>query len=261
MNTTFTADLLDTWRRNLPAEFEARYNARFGKRVKPILDFSFYHKVSAVKSSQIEGSRVDLNSYFNAKSALSRTRAKDARDIDNLVLAYEFAETNPLTEKNLLKAHAILSENLVKKTYRGIYRDVEMLVRDSESNAVEYEAARAFDVKRLMRVFFETVQGFKPSSKKGQDKEAFFYAALSHVFFVKIHPFIDGNGRTARLIEKWFLSEWIGKKAWAVESESYYYKNLSDYYLNLKRIGLFYESLNYQNAIAFLLMLPNAIKP
>jgi len=35
------------------------------------------------------------------------------------------------------------------------------------------------------------------------DSELFF-AALIHLVFVKIHPFDDGNGRAARLLEKWF---------------------------------------------------------
>ncbi len=43
--------------------------------------------------------------------------------------------------------------------------------------------------------------------------EVFYYASLIHLVFVKIHPFQDGNGRTARLIEKWFFIEKIWQKA------------------------------------------------
>jgi Fic family protein len=71
---------------------------------------------------------------------------------------------------------------------------------------------------------------------------------------VKIHPFQDGNGRTARLIEKWFLLEKLGEKANAIQLEKNYYKNLSHYYNNIKKIGLEYEDLNYRNSLDFLLM-------
>ena len=55
--------------------------------------------------------------------------------------------------------------------------------------------------------------------------EVFYYAALIHLVFVKIHPFQDGNGRTARLMEKWFLIEKIGQIATSVQLEKNYYIN------------------------------------
>lgn len=47
--------------------------------------------------------------------------------------------------------------------------------------------------------------------------EIFYYAAFVHLVFIKIHPSQDGNGRTARLLEKWFLIEKMGEKATAVQ--------------------------------------------
>ena len=74
------------------------------------------------------------------------------------------------------------------------------------------------------------------------------------MIFVKIHPFQDGNGRAARLVERWFLIEKIGEKAALIQLEKNYYKNLKQYYLNIKKIGLEYEKLNYSKSLDFLLM-------
>jgi Fic family protein len=84
--------------------------------------------------------------------------------------------------------------------------------------------------------------------------EVFYYAALVHLVFVKIHPFQDGNGRSARLIEKWFLIEKIGQKAAPVQLEKNYYTNLKDYYSNLRKLGLEYDDLDYNKSLDFLLM-------
>ena len=80
----------------------------------------------------------------------------------------------------------------------------------------------------------------------------FYYASMLHLVFVKIHPFQDGNGRTARLLEKWFLIEKIGQKAIAVQLEKNYYKHLKDYYANIRKLGLEYEVLDCGKSLDFL---------
>ena len=92
-----------------------------------------------------------------------------------------------------------------------------------------------------------------------QYKKFFFYAALLHLVFVKIHPFEDGNGRTARLIEKWFLAEKLGDKAWLIQSEKNYYTHHQLYYANIRKLGLEYDELDYNEALPFLGMLAEAI--
>jgi Fic family protein len=74
--------------------------------------------------------------------------------------------------------------------------------------------------------------------------------------FVKIHPFADGNGRAARLIEKWFLAQYLGNIAWSVPSEINYYLKRDKYYDTLK-VGSTYEEVDYTMALPFLLLLPS----
>jgi Fic family protein len=77
--------------------------------------------------------------------------------------------------------------------------------------------------------------------------------------FVKIHPFQDGNGRTARLMEKWFLIEKIGQKVISVQLEKNYYMKINEYYSNLRKLGLEYVELDYSKSLDFLLMTVSGI--
>ena len=53
-------------------------------------------------------------------------------------------------------------------------------------------------------------------------QEVFYFVSIIHLGFMKIHPCNDGNGRSGRWLEKWFLLEKLGAKAWFVQSEKYY---------------------------------------
>ena len=89
--------------------------------------------------------------------------------------------------------------------------------------------------------------------------QVFYFASMIHLIFVQIHPFADGNGRSARLIEKWFLSQKLGINAWFIQSERLYHKRLTSYYKNV-HLGDQYDKVNYDYSIPFLLMLPMALR-
>jgi len=91
-------------------------------------------------------------------------------------------------------------------------------------------------------------------------KEVFYYAFMISLVFVKIHPFEDGNGRTSRLLEKWFIAEKLGKKAWFLKSELNYYNKRKSYFLALNRMGLFYEDTDYSKAIRVAVYTANTLK-
>lgn len=89
-------------------------------------------------------------------------------------------------------------------------------------------------------------------------EEVFYHASFIHLIFVHIHPFSDGNGRAARLLEKWFLAQKIGEIAWGIQSEKYYKEHQSEYYDNIN-LGVNYYELDYDRCIPFLLMLVSSV--
>jgi Fic family protein len=218
--------------------------------------FSFYTSVASVFSSKIEGESIDLDSYIKHKKFSVEFQPDYTKKTDDLYNAYIFAQHNPLNSDSVSEAHKLLSKHLVTESQQGKYRSQNMYVT-TDDGRIEYVAASPFEVKEEMEKFYADMMHL--IQEPMNIKEAFFFAAMAHLIFAKIHPWIDGNGRTARLIEKWFLSEKLGKKAWYLQSEKNYYRHHQLYYKNLRSLGLEYDQLDYSKALPFLLMLPESL--
>jgi Fic family protein len=217
----------------------------------PVDYFQFYKSVSSVYSSKIEGEDIDFDSFFKHKFMNVKFKADYTKKADDLYKAYDFIDTNELTLINVKRAHSILSNNLLPKSQQGLIRRNPMFVINS-NDQIEYVATSPDKVEVELEKLFEDIKLLK--TKDLNSFEIFYYASLIHLVFVKIHPFQDGNGRTARLIEKWFLLEQIGEKANSIQLEKNYFTKLKDYYNNIKKLGLEYEELDYKKSLDFILM-------
>jgi Fic family protein len=210
-----------------------------------------------VFSSKIEGEAIELDSYIKHKKFGIEFSPDYTKKIDDLYEAYIFAKTHALNEVNIRKAHALLSKNMLTKNKKGNYRAQNMYVSTPDGR-IAYVAASLVDVESEMKKFYTDVALLL--ERKMTVAEAFFFGAMIHLVFVKIYPWNDGNGRSARLIEKWFLAQKLGERAWFLQSEKMYYLEQQNYYNNIRLVGLEYKNLEYSHALPFLLMLPNAVK-
>jgi Fic family protein len=242
------------------------YNKSIGKEIPRLIngfdfsenrgEFDYLTKSSAVYSSNIEGNSIDLNSYMNYEMNNDKFKAgKEIEEIENLIEAYEYAQTNKLNEKNLLNCHKIFSDTLLIRSKRGKYRIEQVGVFGKAGLA--YMAVEPEFVAKEMKLFFQDLSEL--ISSELNEVEVFYFASLIHLRFVHIHPFRDGNGRAARLIEKWFVAEKLGRDFWKIPSEQYYKINQAIYYETLN-LGVNFYELNYDNCIGFLEMLPNCLK-
>jgi len=242
------------------------YSERDGKQILDLIqdfdfsedknNFEYLTKASAVYSSNIEGNSIDLNSYMNYELSKQKFKeGKEVEEIEQLIKAYEFAQKNKLTEENLLKTHEILSKPLLIKSKQGKYR-IEPVGIFGKSG-IAYLAVEPEFVTEQMTFFFEELN--KLLNETLNEVEVFYFASLIHLRFVHIHPFRDGNGRTARLLEKWFVAEKLGISFWKIPSEEYYKNNQQKYYETIN-LGVNFYELDYNRCLPFLEMLPNCLK-
>lgn len=139
-------------------------------------------------------------------------------------LAREFASLEVITDSIALDLHRALTRNVPyfeERGQSGAYRTRQVWIGGEAAPA-------AMTVPSLMQNIwsYHTNQWLQDARNgKLNPKEA---AWSCHHLFEVIHPFIDGNGRTGRLLLNWFLM------ACNQEPIVVYYKNREDYYRSIQ---------------------------
>ena len=103
-----------------------------------------------------------------------------------------------LSEDLIQRLHAIVEKG--RRAKPTPYRTGQNVIRDSASGGMVYLPPEAQDVPRLMVAMVRWA--------RNAEKESILVpivAALVHYQFVTIHPYYDGNGRTARLLATFIL--------------------------------------------------------
>ncbi len=252
-----TAEYLTEYSNKLDVDWFEIFNQLRVKSNYSAEDFEYYLIASSLFSSKIEGNTLDANSFFRNRGNKKFPKKKEVQEIEDLVKAYQFASENKLNKTNFLKIHALLSKTLLPIKEQGKIRKEQVGVRDSKSMKPVYLAVEPqFVNKELIQLFADIAELMK---RDLSHKEIFYYASMIHLWTAKIHPFMDGNGRSARLLEKWFLVTKLGMSAWSINTEKYYWDNRPAYYQNIA-LGYNYYALHWERCIPFLMMLPMSLK-
>lgn len=247
----------DTWKSLLDFDIEKSFSALQQMKIEPH-SFTFYTSVSVMSSSKIEGEQMEVDSYVKHKMLHTEYLPELTEKPNDLFNAYLFAKDNTLNLDNFNAVHHLIVAHLLPKSERGVLRKTEMLVMEHNTGRIQYEAVLKKNLAIEYKKLWNDIKVLLADDLSIE--EVFYYAAFIHLLFVDIHPFADGNGRIGRLLEKWFLAEKLGERAWYIQSEKFYYKHANDYYNNLARVGMLYEQLDFQKAIPFLLMLPKSLE-
>lgn len=145
----------------------------------------------------------------------------EIQEVKNAVQAYELLlNLNPYKQNDLLKAHQLMMNDLVK--HNGKYRKGGVGIFDGKG--VVHVAPPADRVPFLMNDLFDWL--------KSSDAHPLIKSCVFHYEFEFIHPFEDGNGRMGRLWQTVILTEWKPIFAWLPietlikENQKLYYKAL-----------------------------------
>ena len=185
-------------------------------------------------STEIEGNRLNIE-QVEALYAKKKIDApdRDIYEVKNYLNALKYiekvvADKQPITEKVILKIHKLVSDKTLAPKFCGHYRPGPIYVvrrRLGQPQETLYTGPDAKDVPKLMKNFIAWL-------KQDKDKEInpVITAAIAHLEIAAIHPFNDGNGRTARALATLILYERGYDFRHLFALEDYYNTDRQSYY-------------------------------
>ncbi|KKP81356.1 MAG: hypothetical protein UR81_C0001G0027 [Candidatus Levybacteria bacterium GW2011_GWB1_35_5] len=186
--------------------------------------------------THIEGNELNLSQaekVLQGQEVIARDR--DIQEVINYrkVLEYisSISKDAKINEEIIKKIHGITVDKILDSSQQGTYRKTQVVVKNSHTGEISFRPPLAvaipFQIKELL--------DFTESSQES-DVHPVLESGIVHFEFVRIHPFLDGNGRVARAFATLilFLKGYDIRKFFSLEE--YFDKDASSYYEALQSV-------------------------
>lgn len=182
-------------------------------------------------STAIEGNRLN---EFEVKKVLEGKKVyasdRDIHEVKNYKKALEYISKRKspiISEKDILKIHRCTTGKVLSKENSGKYRKgpVYVVKRTIISTEIIYTCPDYKNVPKLVSNLCEWI-----NKSRKEKLSPILIAGVAHAELAAIHPFVDGNGRTARLLATLILytENYDFRKLFALDN--YYNENRPEYY-------------------------------
>lgn len=156
-------------------------------------DIEYTHNSTAIEGNTL--SLIQTKAVLEDGISVGGKTLREIYEVVNHNKAFLFikkcvAEGKALDERIIKDIHALLMENILTG---GIYRNVEVRISGAKHKPP------------VPGKMYQQIKNFYADMPYKAKENAIELAAWTHAEFVKIHPFVDGNGRTSRMIMNYQL--------------------------------------------------------
>ena len=147
--------------------------------------------------THIEGNELSLSQVqkiLDGERIVARDR--DVQEVINYRKVLDYIEKtsgSKIDEDTISELHKIVIKNVLPDSEGGVYRQKEVVIRNSITGDIAFRPPKAIEVTWQMKelaMFIQEESEIHPVLKGG----------IVHYEFVRIHPFVDGNGRVGRAL-------------------------------------------------------------
>ena len=198
-----------------------------------------YLAKGVLATTAIEGNTLtesEVIKHLEGKLKLPPSKEYLSKEIDNIIEACDKIAT-----EILIRNKAEISVEKIKKYNKLVLNNLSIDesivpgdVRTYSVGVGRYRAAPAEDCEYLLQKLCSWLNDFK-IPENNRITFGILKAIITHIYFVWIHPFGDGNGRTARLIEFQILLEAGIPTPAAHLLSNFYNQTRAEYYRQLEK--------------------------
>lgn len=192
---------------------------------------------AAYHGTHLEGNKLqkdEAKDVLLGKDVIGRPR--DIQEVINYRKVIEYIDDeakkniDKITEPLIKKLHRYIVSSIMPVDQSGEYRLKQVIIRNSQTGEVTFRPPPAIEVPFLMREF---LYWFNRLEK--DEMHPLLKAGITHHEIVRIHPFIDGNGRVARVFATLILMLGGYDIRRFFSLEEYYDRDAVTYYENLQK--------------------------
>lgn len=147
--------------------------------------------------THIEGndlSLIQVQKLLDGEHIVARER--DVQEVINYRKVIDFIEHSKdktIDEQLIFDLHRAVVEKILEHSSAGAYRNKEVVIRNSITGEVSFKPPRSIEVPWQIKELIHFINTEK-------DAHSVIKAGIVHYEFVRIHPFLDGNGRVGRAL-------------------------------------------------------------
>lgn len=189
--------------------------------------------------THIEGNELNLSQAEKVlMGQIVPARDRDIQEVINYRNVMEYIgqwgsteNKKEVTEVFILQLHRLTVSKILGEEHAGAYRQAQVVIRNSRSGEVAFRPPEASAVPGQIHDLLAFI-----NNTTGEDIHPVLKSGIVHYEFVRIHPFVDGNGRVARALSTLmlFLHGYDIRKFFSLEE--YFDKNAGLYYGSLQSV-------------------------
>jgi Fic family protein len=201
---------------------------------------NYSEAANVVAGKEIVGRERDIQEILNYRNVLKfidqftqiNSQIADIAEIESTVARDVVVKAEgKITQDVVLFLHRLIVDRILPPGQSGSFRKIQVVVKNSQTGEITFRPPPAIEVPFQVRAFLDYLMEASPD-----DVHPTLKAGIAHYELVRIHPFVDGNGRVARAVASLslFLDGYDIKKFFALEE--HYDKDAMAYYETLQGV-------------------------